>query len=154
MSASTTDRIEKKIQLRHPRSKVWRALTDAQEFGKWFGAVFTGRFEPGARLRGRITHKGYEHMTMDVMIERMEPERLFSWRWHPGAAEGGETFSEEPATLVTFEIQEVPGGTLLTVVESGFDQIPLARREKAFRENEDGWAMQMKAIEQYLGLAS
>ncbi|MGH9334978.1 MAG: SRPBCC family protein, partial [Vicinamibacteria bacterium] len=135
-------------------SKVWRALTDAQEFGKWFGAVFTEAFEPGARRRGKITQKGYEHMTMDVTIERMEPERLFSWRWHPGAAEPGETFSNEPTTLVVFELQEVPGGTLLTVVESGFDQIPLARREKAFRENDEGWAMQMKAIEDYLGRSS
>jgi hypothetical protein len=91
---------------------------------------------------------------MDVTIERMEPERLFSWRWHPGAAEPGETFSDEPSTLVIFELQEVPGGTLLTVVESGFDQIPLARRAKAFRENDEGWAMQMKAIEEHLGKSS
>jgi uncharacterized protein YndB with AHSA1/START domain len=151
MSPSTTDRIEKKVHLRHPRSKVWRALTDAQEFGKWFGAVFTESFKPGARLRGKITHKGYEHMTMDITIERMEPERLFSWRWHPGAAESGESFADEPTTLVVFELPEVAGGTLLTVVESGFDQIPLARRAKAFRENDEGWAWQMKAIEEYLG---
>ena len=154
MSTIATDRIEKKIQLRHPRSKVWRALTDSQEFGTWFGAVFTGPFKPGVRVGGRITHKGYEHMTMDVIIERMEPERLFSWRWHPGAAEPGETFSDEPTTLVVFELQEVPGGTLLTVVESGFDRIPLARRAKALRENDEGWAMQMKAIEEHLGRSS
>jgi uncharacterized protein YndB with AHSA1/START domain len=154
MSAVTTDRIEKRITLRHPRSKVWRALTDAKEFGKWFGAVFTEPFAPGGRTRGRITHKGYEHMTMDVIIERMEPERLFSWRWHPGAAEPGETFSEEPSTLVVFELQEVPGGTLLTVVESGFDQIPLARRAKAYRENDEGWTAQMTAIEGYLAGSS
>ena len=93
MSTLTTDRIEKKIQLPHPRSKVWRALTDSREFGKWFGAEFSEAFQAGARLRGGITHKGYEHMTMDVTIERMEPERLFAWRWHPGAAEPGEDFS-------------------------------------------------------------
>jgi uncharacterized protein YndB with AHSA1/START domain len=151
MSTITTDRIEKKIHLRHPRSTVWRALTDAREFGTWFGAVFTEAFKPGARVRGRVTHKGYEHMTMDITIERMEPERLFSWRWHPGACEPGESFSDEPTTLVVFELQEVAGGTLLTVVESGFDQIPLARRAKAFRENDEGWAMQMTAIEEYLG---
>ena len=154
MSMITTDRIEKKIQLRHPRSKVWRALTDAQEFGSWFGAVFTEPFKPGVRLRGKVTHKGYEHMTMDVTIERMEPERLFSWRWHPGAAQPGEDFSDEPTTLVVFDLQDVPGGTLLTVVESGFDQIPLARRAKAFRMNDEGWAMQMKAIEGYLARSS
>jgi uncharacterized protein YndB with AHSA1/START domain len=154
MSEKTTDRIEKKIELRHPRSRVWRALTDSREFGSWFGAVFTGPFKPGAQVQGRVTHKGYEHMTMDVTIERMEPERLFSWRWHPGAAEPGETFSDEPATLVVFELEEVPGGTLLTVVESGFDQVPIARRAKAFGENDEGWTMQMKAIEEHLGRSS
>ena len=91
---------------------------------------------------------------MDVTIERMEPERLFSWRWHPGAAQPGEDFSDEPTTLVVFDLQDVPGGTLLTVVESGFDQIPLARRAKAFRMNDEGWAMQMKAIEGYLARSS
>jgi uncharacterized protein YndB with AHSA1/START domain len=150
----TTDRIERTIRLRHPRSKVWRALTDAQEFGKWFGALFTEPFKPGARLQARITHKGYEHMTMDITIERMEPERLFSWRWHPGAAEPGETFADEPMTLVVFELQDIPGGTQLTVVESGFDQIPLARRAKAFRENEEGWTGQMIAIEEHLARSS
>jgi len=151
MDTSTTDRIEKKIQLRQPRSKVWRALTDSQEFGSWFGAVFTEPFKPGATLRGKVTHEGYEHMTMDITIERMEPERVFSWRWHPGACEPGESFSDEPTTLVVFELQEVPGGTLLTVVETGFDRIPVARRAKAFRENEEGWAAQMAAIERHLG---
>jgi uncharacterized protein YndB with AHSA1/START domain len=151
---SITDRIERHIRLRHPRSKVWRALTDVREFGQWFGAIFSEPFKPGARLQGWITHQGYEHMTMDVTIERMEPERLFSWRWHPGACEPGESFADEPTTLVVFELQEIPEGTMLTVVESGFDQIPLERRAKAFRENEEGWAMQMKAIEEHLVRAS
>ena len=151
MSTITTDRIEKKIELRHPRTKVWRALTGSQEFGKWFGAVFTDPFKLGATLRGKITHPGYEHMTMDVTIDRMEPERLFSWRWHPGAVEPGEDLSCEPTTLVVFELKEIPGGTLLTVVESGFDKIPIARRAKAFRDNEGGWAQQMKAIGAHLG---
>jgi uncharacterized protein YndB with AHSA1/START domain len=154
MSPITTDRIEKKIQLRHPPSKVWRALADSREFGQWFGAVFTEPFTPGVRLQGKVTHEGYEHMTMDVTIERMEPERLFSWRWHPGAREPGEDVSHEPTTLVVFELQAVAGGTLLTVVESGFDRIPLARRAKAFRDNDQGWVMQMKAIEEYLGRSS
>jgi uncharacterized protein YndB with AHSA1/START domain len=154
MSTLTTDRIEKKIQLPHPRSKVWKALTDSREFGKWFGAEFSEAFQAGARLRGGITHKGYEHMTMDVTIERMEPERLFAWRWHPGAAEPGEDFSNEPTTLVVFELQEVAGGTLLTVVETGFDQIPLARRARAFRDNEAGWTSQMQAIANHLGRSS
>jgi uncharacterized protein YndB with AHSA1/START domain len=151
MSANptTTDRIEKKIELRHPRSRVWRALTDSQEFGNWFGVVFTEPFRPGARLLGKVTHKGYEHLTMDVTIERMEPERIFSWRWHPGADEPGVT-AHEPTTLVVFELQDVPEGTLLTVVETGFDQIPLARRAKAYGENDEGWTAQMKAIEEHL----
>jgi len=154
MSTSTADRIERQVRLRHPRTRVWRALTDSREFGQWFGAVFTEAFEPGARLRGRITHKGYEHMTMDITIERMEPERLFAWRWHPGAAAPGESFASEPETTVVFELAEVPGGTLLTVVESGFDQIPLARRGRALKDNEGGWTAQMKAIEDYLGRSS
>lgn len=154
MSTITTDRIEKQVQLRHSPSRVWRALTDAQEFGKWFGALFTEAFKPGARLKGKLTHKGYEHMTMDVTIERMEPERLFSWRWHPGATKPGEDVSAEPMTLVVFELKEVPGGTLLTVVESGFDQIPHARRASAFKDNEGGWTSQMRAIEEHLGKAS
>ena len=154
MSTSTADRIERQVRLRHPRTRVWRALTDSREFGQWFGAVFTEAFEPGARLRGRITHKGYEHMTMDITIERMEPERLFAWRWHPGAAAPGESFASEPETTVVFELAEVPGGTLLTVVESGFDQIPLARRARALKDNEGGWTAQMRAIEDYLGRSS
>jgi uncharacterized protein YndB with AHSA1/START domain len=151
---SPTDRIERQIRLRQPRSKVWKALTDAREFGEWFGAIFSESFKPGARLQGRISHKGYEHMTMDITIERMEPERLLSWRWHPGACDPGESFADEPTTLVMFELHDIPEGTLLTVVESGFDQIPLARRAKAFRENEEGWAGQMKAIEEYLARSS
>jgi uncharacterized protein YndB with AHSA1/START domain len=154
MSTTTTDRIEKQVRLRHPRSRVWRALTDSREFGQWFGAIFTDRFEAGARVRGGITHKGYEHMTMDITIERMEPERLFSWRWHPGGAEPGESFEHEPMTLVVFELEDVPGGTLLRVVETGFDQIPLARRAKAFKDNEGGWTGQMKAIEDHLDRSS
>jgi uncharacterized protein YndB with AHSA1/START domain len=154
MTAPIPDRIEKRIELRHPPAKVWRALTDSQEFGKWFGADFKEPFALGARLRGKITHKGYEHMTMDITVERMEPERVFAWRWHPGAAEPGESFADEPTTLVVFELQVVPGGTLLKVVESGFEQIPLARRAKAFRDNEGGWTAQMKAIEAHLDRSS
>ena len=150
MDSTTSDRIEKQVRLPHPRSMVWRALTDSQEFGAWFGAVFTEPFAAGARVKGRITIKGYEHMTMDLTIERMEPERVFSWRWHPGGAKPGESFEHEPRTLVVFELEEVPEGTLLKVVETGFDQIPLARRATAFKDNEGGWTGQMKAIESWL----
>jgi uncharacterized protein YndB with AHSA1/START domain len=153
MVTTVTDRIEKKRLLRAPRSRVWRALTDAGEFGKWFGADLTGAFAPGARVRGKITHKGYEHVTMEITIERMEPERLVSWRWHPYAVQPDVDYSDEPTTLVVFELEEVADGTMLTVVESGFDRIPLARRAEAFRMNDQGWAGQMKAIEQYVGQA-
>ena len=155
MRTITTDRIEKTVRLSHPRSKVWRALTDSRELGKWFGAIFTEPFAPGTRVQGAVTYPGYEHMTMDIAIERMEPERVFSWRWHPGGAAPGESFAHEPRTLVVFELEDLPGGgTLLTVVETGFDQIPIERRARAFGENEQGWAEQMVAIEEHLGRAS
>jgi uncharacterized protein YndB with AHSA1/START domain len=150
-TTAATDRIEKQIVLQAPRDRVWRALTSAEEFGAWFGAKVAGPFTPGARIRGPVTHKGYEHLTMDFTIERMEPERLFSWRWQPTAIDAGVDLDKEPATLVTFELQDAPGGTLLTVVESGFDGIPLARREGAYRRNEGGWAAQMENIQQHVG---
>jgi uncharacterized protein YndB with AHSA1/START domain len=149
-TATTPDRIEKQILLRHPRSRVWRALTDSREFGRWFGAVFTEPFRAGATVRGKITEPGYEHIPMEITIERMEEERVFAWRWHPGAPEPGDDFSSEPTTLVTFELEDAPGGTLLKVVESGFDRIPMARRAKAFGSNQEGWAEQVKRIERHL----
>lgn len=151
---AVTDRIEKRILLRAPRAKVWRALTTAADFGAWFGAKVSGPFAPGARVRGQITHKGYEHLMFDATIERMEPERLFSWRWHPYAIDPGADYSAEPTTLVTFELEEVPDGTLLTVVESGFDRIPAARREAAYRGNEGGWAQQVESIQRYVSQAA
>jgi uncharacterized protein YndB with AHSA1/START domain len=153
MNPTSTDRIERKILLRAPRSRVWRALTDPVEFGTWFGVKVDGTFAPGARVRGAITHKGYEHLTWDITIERMEAERLFSWRWHPAAVEPGVDYSAEPTTLVVFELEEVPGGTMLTVVESGFDRVPLARRAQAYSMNGEGWSLQMQAIERYVGTA-
>jgi uncharacterized protein YndB with AHSA1/START domain len=152
MSITTaTDRIEKQIVLRAPRARVWRALTSADEFGSWFGAKVAGPFTPGARIRGPVTHKGYEHLTMDFTIERMEPERLFSWRWHPGAIDPSAAYDAEPATLVTFELHDAPEGTLLTVVESGFDGLPPARRASAYRDNEGGWTAQMENIQRHVG---
>jgi len=154
MSPTSTDRIDKKVLLRAPRARVWRALTDAREFGQWFGVELSGTFAPGARMKGRITHKGYEHVTWDVTIERMEAPRLFSWRWHPYAVETGVDYSAEPTTLVEFELEEVASGTMLTVVESGFDRVPLTRRAEAFRMNDQGWAAQMKSIELHVGKTS
>jgi uncharacterized protein YndB with AHSA1/START domain len=147
---SATDRIERTIVLRAPRSRVWRALTDAGEFGTWFGVKVDGTFKPGARMRGAITHKGYEHVTWDITIEHMEPERLFSWRWHPGAVEPGVDYSAEPTTLVVFELTDVPEGTRLTVTESGFDDVPVARRAQAYRMNGEGWSWQLTSIERYV----
>jgi len=146
----STDRIEKKVVLRAPRSRVWRALANAEELGAWFGAKLQGRFTPGARVQGPVTYPGYEHVTMDITVERVEPERLFSFRWHPDAVEPGVDYSGEPTTLVEFHLEEVAGGTQLTVIESGFDRIPLARRAKAFRDNEAGWAEQVKNIERHV----
>ena len=155
MTATSTDRIEKQIVLRAPRAKVWRALADASQFGSWFGVDLKGAsFAPGARVRGRVTHPGYEHLTWDVVIERMEPERLLSWRWHPYAVDPKVDYSKEPTTLVVFELKDAPEGTLLTVVESGFDQIPLARRAEAFRMNDGGWTAQTANIERHVARAS
>jgi uncharacterized protein YndB with AHSA1/START domain len=154
MKTSATDRIEKKVFLRAPRARVWRALTDAADFGAWFGVELSGTFAPAVRLRGRITHPGYEHVTMDITIERMEPERLVSWRWHPNAVEPRVDYSAEPMTLVVFELEEVGDGTMLTVTESGFDRIPLERRREAYRGNEEGWTWQMKSIEEHVRKAA
>jgi uncharacterized protein YndB with AHSA1/START domain len=154
MSVVQTDRIEKQILLRAPRKRVWQALTTVSEFNEWFGVKLTGTFTPGARLRGQVTHKGYEHLTMEVTIDKVEPERLLSWRWHPGATEPAKDYSAEAATLVVFELAEVDGGTMLSVVESGFDRIPATRREQAYRENEDGWTQQMESIKRHVSQTS
>ena len=150
MTTTTTDRIEKQILLRAPRERVWRALTDSGEFGAWFQAVFQGPFRSGEPVRGRITYPGYEHLEFVLLVETIEPERLFTFRWHPNAVEPGADYSQEPTTLVTFTLEEVEGGTLLRVVESGFDSLPVARRADALKSNESGWAEQMTAIEAYL----
>jgi uncharacterized protein YndB with AHSA1/START domain len=148
---SSTDRIEREILLKAPRSRVWRALSNAEEFGDWFGVALKGKaFVAGQRVQGQITYPGYEHVVFDVFIERIEPERLLSWRWHPAAVESSIDYSKEPTTLVVFELKEVEGGTLLSVVESGFDNVPASRRLEAFRMNSGGWAEQMKNIETHV----
>ncbi|HMF75830.1 MAG TPA: SRPBCC family protein [Bryobacteraceae bacterium] len=156
-----TDRIEKRIVLRAPRNRVWRALSDSKEFGSWFGMKFDGSFTPGASMRGVIVpttvnaevakaQKEYEGRAFEITIEQMEPERLFSFRWHPFAVEPGFDYSVEPTTLVLFTLEEVTDGVLLTVTESGFDQIPLARRAKAFTANEQGWSMMVNLLQEYV----
>lgn len=148
---TSTDRIEKKLLLRAPRASVWRAVADARAFGEWFGVDLDGDLSLGARVRGKILHKGYEHVPFDITVERIDPERQISWRWHPDAAiEPKLDYTHEPTTLVTFTLDEVADGTLLTVVESGFDHIAPERRAAAYRGNDDGWTGQMEAIERYL----
>ena len=147
---TATDRIEKTIVLRAPRARVWRAIADAREFGEWFRVKIEGEFAEGATVRGTITYPGYEHLKMDMQIERIEPERLFSYRWHPAAVDPATDYSSEPATLVEFRLADAPEGTLLTIVESGFDRIPLARRAEAFRMNEGGWTEQLRNIEAHV----
>ncbi|RIK46976.1 MAG: vanillate O-demethylase oxidoreductase VanB [Chloroflexi bacterium] len=154
METAVSDRIEKQVVLRAVPARVWRALADAQEFGSWFGVELVGAFGPGARLRGRVTHPGHEHITMELEVAQWEPERLLAWRWYPGAPEPGHAYQEEATTLVVFELASVPEGTLLKITESGFDQLSPERRVAAYRENEGGWELQMQAIARHVGQAS
>jgi len=155
------DRIEKKLLLRAPRGRIWRALADSSEFGAWFGVKFEGPFVPGAHLRGVIiptqvdadiaaAQKEFEGLPFEITVEQMEPERLFSFRCHPYAIDRDVDYSAEATTLVVFELGEQADGVMLTVTESGFDKIPLARRAKAFTANEGGWGMVVHLIEKYL----
>ncbi|CAN5827087.1 SRPBCC family protein [soil metagenome] len=146
----STDRIEKHVNLDAPRARVWRALTDVEQFNAWFGSALKGSFAPGAEVSGNLTFKNYEHVTMTLWIEAMEPERHFSFRWHPYAIEAGVDYSAEPTTLVSFILEESAAGTQLTIVESGFDAIPESRRAKAFGMNSAGWDGQAKNIQKFL----
>jgi uncharacterized protein YndB with AHSA1/START domain len=147
----STDRIEKTITLRASRSRIWRALTIPQEFGAWFGAKLEAKaFKPGARVTGKITTPGYDHLALEILIERMEPERLFSYRWHPYAVDPDVDYSAEPTTLVEFVLEDAGDATELRVTESGFDKIPAERRAVAFRMNEGGWAEQLRNVERYV----
>jgi uncharacterized protein YndB with AHSA1/START domain len=161
MPAVTMDRIEKHVRLKAPRARVWRALTDSTQFGTWFGARFDGPFEAGKRVRGTIvgtavdaevaaTQQPFVGKVFEIVVDRIEPERLFSFRWTPGAADDAAA-AHDPMTLVEFTLEEAPEGILLRVTESGFGRIPLERRAKAFTDNEGGWAIQMTLIEKYLG---
>lgn len=148
--ASSTDRIEKQIVVAAPRSRVWRAITDHRQFNEWFGVALTSPFTPGAVVSGQITIEGYQHVTMTVHVVDVEPERRFSYRWHPGPPEPGADFSAEPMTLVTFTLEDVDGGTRLTVAESGFDAIPESRRIRAREGNASGWEAQVANVKRYV----
>ena len=150
MNAAVTDRIEKHVLLRAPLARVWRAVSDAGEFGSWFGVRLEGPFREGAVARGRLTHPDYEHVPFEITIERIDPMRYFAYRWHPYAVDPATDYSAEPTTLVEFRLEETKDGTALTITESGFDRIPLARRAEAFRMNEGGWSEQAKNIERYV----
>jgi uncharacterized protein YndB with AHSA1/START domain len=145
-----SDRIEKRVELKAPVARVWRALTDHREFGEWFRVKLDGPFAAGQISRGHITYPGYEHVKWEVGVQKMDPERLFSFTWHPYSVDPKIDYSKETPTLVEFTLQKTASGTLLSLTESGFDKIPDVRRPEAFRSNDGGWTEQMKNIESYL----
>jgi uncharacterized protein YndB with AHSA1/START domain len=163
---ANTDSIEKTIVLRAPRARVWRALTNTVEFGQWFGVRFDdSAFVPGAPCRGVVVstaadqdvakaQQPYAGLPFEITVDRIEPERLFSFRWHPFAVDPAVDYSNEPTTLVVFTLEEIANGVRLTVIESGFDRIPLARRAGAFTANDQGWTMVLTLLEKYLAQAA
>ena len=148
-----SDRIEKRIELKVPVARVWRALTDYREFGEWFRVNLDGPFVPGQIARGNITWPGYEHVVWEAVVQAMEPERLFSFTWHPYSVDPKLDYSQESSTLVEFRLEPIAGGTLLLLTESGFDKIPADRRDEAFLRNDGGWTQQMKNIESHVDKA-
>jgi uncharacterized protein YndB with AHSA1/START domain len=145
-----TNRIEKRIELKAPVSRVWRALTDYREFGEWFRVKLEGPFVPGQVSRGKITHPGYEHVTWEAVVKTMEPERLFSFTWHPYGIDPKVDYSVETPTLVEFRLEKSSAGTVLTITESGFENVPAHRRAEAFRMNDGGWTQQILNIERHV----
>jgi uncharacterized protein YndB with AHSA1/START domain len=161
MPVVVTDRIEKRVLLRAPRARVWKALTDVRAFQEWFGVKFDRPFTPGALLRGVIVgttidaevakaQRQHAAVPFEITVDRVEPERLFSFRWHPFAVDQKVDYSTEPTTLIEFALEDAPDGIMLTVSESGFDRIPLERRAQAFTSNDEGWSIMVKLIEAYL----
>ena len=159
----SADRIEKSTVLAAPIERVWRAVSDAREFGSWFGVAFDGPFREGARLTGSIVpttvdaevaamQKPHEGKRFEFVVERIEPMRRIVFRWHPFAIDPAVDYSSEPATRIEIVLEETAGGTRLTLTESGFDRIPIERRAKAFEANDGGWAMQMKLVAKWLEL--
>jgi len=142
--------IEKRIELEAPISRVWRALTDYREFGAWFRVKLEGPFVPGQTTHGQMTYPGYEHLKFELVVQKIEPERLFSYTWHPYAVDPEINYSTEKPTLVEFKLEKTEGGTLLSVTESGFDKIPANRQAEAFRRNEGGWVIQLENIRKYV----
>ena len=148
---STLDRIERSVVLKAPRSRVWRAISSGEEFSRWFGVSYHGQtFAVGQTLRGPVSNPGYEHLIMEVIIERVEPEHLLSWRWHPAAVDPAVDYSGEPMTSVVFTLADVDGGTRVTVVESGLEAIPESRRAQVLRLNTEGWDEQLVNLKAYV----
>lgn len=153
-AVSDTDRIERSVMIEAPRARVWRALTSAQEFGTWFGVDLKGQtFVPGRRVRGPMDGScGHDDVMFDVVVDRIEPQDLFSYRWHPAAIDPKASYANEELTLVTFTLKDAPGNaTRLTVVESGFDKVDPKRRREAFRMNSAGWDAQIVNLVRHVG---
>jgi len=148
MGDTVSDRIEKTILIEAPLEQLWAALTNIEKLGSWFGANLAGAIEPGSRIRGPVTHPGMEHLTWEAVIESVEPPRLLSWRWHPHGIDSDVDYSLEPTTLVAFHLESASGGTMVRLVESGFDGIPIERRAQAFEGNSEGWGMVLQSIRQ------
>lgn len=145
-----SDRIEQSIDLEAPIERVWRALTDHEEFGQWFGVKLNGPFVPGEKTRGQMTIAGHEHVPWEAEIVALEEPRYFAYRWHPYAVDPNIDYSEEEPTLVEFHLEAMDGGTRLTVTESGFERLPARRMPEAMRRNERGWAFQAENIKRHV----
>jgi uncharacterized protein YndB with AHSA1/START domain len=146
----SSDRIDKQFHVKATCSRVWRAISDAEQFGKWFGMKLDAPFSAGGIIFGRLTMPGYEHLMLEMQVETIEPERYFSYRWHPYAIDSATDYSAEPTTLVEFRLRETTEGTEITITESGFDQLPASRRAEAFRMNTAGWESQSKKLVSYV----
>ena len=144
------NKIEKRIELKAPVARVWRALTDYREFGEWFRVKLESPFAVGQAAHGHITYPGYEHLVFECTVQKLEPERFFSFTWHPYAIDPNTDYSTEPPTLVEFHLEPTETGTLLTVTETGFERIPAHRRLEAFRMNDGGWSQQVRNIERHV----
>lgn len=149
-ASTSTDRIETRLELRAPRARVWRAITDAGQFGAWFGARVEGAFTPRTTVRAYFSACGHDNLPVDLQVEQVEPEHYFSYRWHPYAVDPNADYSAEPTTLVEFHLEEAAGGTVVTIVESGFDRLPFARRAEAYRMNDKGWVAQAANLAKYV----
>ena len=159
----STDRIEKQVVLRAPMDRVWRAISDSQEFGRWFGVRIDGPFVAGTSVTATITGTTVDEEVADLQrphagaratwqIVAVEPSRRLAYRWHPFAVDADVDYAVEPTTLVEFTVSPTLDGVLLSIVESGFDAIPAARRSAAFEANSGGWAKQVELVRKYLAL--